>query len=89
MFEWQQKGDEFIATFPAGRAVITARRRRGFGVPIGGDYAYDARLEDAAGTVLDRISDESSFENAEQWVVAVLPTHRRALKYPARRNRRI
>jgi hypothetical protein len=89
MFEWQQQGDEFIATFPAGRAVITERRRRGFGVPISGEYAYDARLENAAGTVLDRISDESSFENAEQWVVAVLPAHRRALKYAAKRTRRI
>jgi hypothetical protein len=77
MFEWQQQGNLFIATFPNGRAVITERRRKGFGVPIGGEYAYDARLEDAAGIVLDSISDESSFENAEEWVVAVLPAHRR------------
>jgi hypothetical protein len=89
MFEWQQQGDSFITPFPAGRAVITERRRRGFGVPIGGEYAYDARLEDAAGTVLDSISDMRLFEDAEDWVAAVLPAHRRALKYPARRNRKI
>jgi hypothetical protein len=77
MFEWQQQGDIFIASFPNGRAVITERRQRGFGVPIGGEYAYDARLEDAAGTVLDSISDMRLFEDAEDWVTAVLPAHRR------------
>jgi hypothetical protein len=88
MFDWQQQGDIFIATFPNGRAVITERRRKGFGVPIGGEYAYDARLEDAAGIVLDSISDMRLFEQAEAWVTAVLPAHRRALKYPASRTRK-
>jgi hypothetical protein len=77
MFEWQQEGDIFTVAFPNGRAVITERRRRGFGVPIGSEYAYDARLEDAAGTVLDSISDMRLFEDAEGWVTAVLPAHRR------------
>lgn len=77
MFDWQQQGDLFIATFPNGRAVITERRRRGRTVPIGGEYSYDARLEDAGGTELDVVMEISTFEQAEEMIAAMMPAHRR------------
>jgi hypothetical protein len=79
MFEWQQEGDIFTVAFPNGRAVIKERRLRGFSAPIGGGYAYEAQLQDADGMILDWTTDISSFEQAESWVAAMIPFHRREL----------
>ena len=66
-FDWQKQDGVWVSLLPEGKAIITEKRRRGFGVPIGGEWLYAAYLHDHNGVEVESYTQFYSFEDAVDW----------------------